>query len=245
MRKVFTLVRMLIRRDPLVRFFILQKIGAVLVPNYMFNWPHLIWFKDPEFNRYLEVFGEVRSNNAGRHWMLAQLLALTEDLSGDTAECGVFKGASSYLICKANEKSRTKKTHHCFDSFEGLSTPLEDDGEFWASGDLSCSVDEFKANLNEFSEDAYVIYRGWIPDRFAEIEDREFSFVHIDVDLFEPTRDSLDFFYPRMTLGGVIVFDDYGFETCPGASRAIREFMSDKPEPIISLSCGGAFIIKK
>jgi O-methyltransferase len=59
------------------------------------------------------------------------------------------------------------------------------------------------------------LYKGWIPSRFIEVEDRQFSFVHIDVDLYEPILDSLNFF-PKLVKGGVIVFDDYGITQFPG-----------------------------
>jgi hypothetical protein len=92
--------------------------------------------------------------------------------------------------------------------------------------------------------DAVECYPGWIPDRFPEVDDRCFSFVHIDVDLYQPTLDSLEFFYPRLSTGGIIVLDDYGFGTCPGATAAVDSFMRDKAEPIVNLSAGGAFLMK-
>ena len=81
-------------------------------------------------------------------------------------------------------------------------------------------------------DDLVVFHEGWIPDRFGDVAETRFCFVHLDVDLFQPTRDSLGFFYPRMVDGGLIVCDDYGFETCPGARRAVDEFFADRPEPI-------------
>ena len=48
-----------------------------------------------------------------------------------------------------------------------------------------------------------------------------------------------------MLAGGVMVFDDYGYVTCPGATKAVDEFMTDKREPIINLSSGGCFIMKQ
>src|SRR5207248_4885047 len=50
----------------------------------------------------------------------------------------------------------------------------------------------------------------WIPDRFQDVDDWKFSFVHIDTDWPEPTSESLAFFYPRIEAGGIIVCDDYG-----------------------------------
>ena len=54
---------------------------------------------------------------------------------------------------------------------------------------------------------------------FWEIKDEKFSFIHIDVDLFEPTFESLKFFYPRLKKGGIIVCDDYNFTDFPGQKK--------------------------
>ena len=135
-----------------------------------------------------------------------------------------------------------KKTHHIFDSFEGLSTLKANDGGFWAEGDLAVGEAIVRRNLHEFDFVQY--YKGWIPDRFADVADRQFSVVHIDVDLHQPTLDSITFFYPRMVPGGLIVCDDYGSITCPGATKAIDDFMADKPEKIIQLTTAQSLIIK-
>ena len=87
--------------------------------------------------------------------------------------------------------------------------------------------------------------RGLIPSRFPELDERSFSFVHIDVDLYQPTFDSIAFFYPRMIQGGLILCDDYGFTSCPGAKKAIDEFMADKPECVVQLPTGQALILKR
>ena len=72
----------------------------------------------------------------------------------------------------------------------------------------------------------------------------KFSFVHIDVDLYEPTHDSLSFFYERLVPGGIIVCDDYGSEACPGAYKACNDFIADKPEEIVHLTGGQGVIVK-
>jgi hypothetical protein len=129
-----------------------------------------------------------------------------------------------------------------FDSFEGLSQPSRDDGTYWKGGELAVSVDAVRANLSEF--DRVRFYKGWIPQRFKDLEGQQFSFVHIDVDLYQPTYDSLAFFYPRLVPGGIIVCDDFGFGTCPGATRACNEFLDGCAEKMISLADGGGFLIK-
>jgi hypothetical protein len=224
------------------RFRLLQWAGKALVPSYRFKWPQLDWWRNEEFSRFLDQFGERTLPNVDRKWMVYQLLRLTSDLAGDTAECGVYRGATSYLICCANQEARVRpKTHHLFDSFEGLSQPGADDGAHWSKGDLRCGIDEVRHSLSRFRDIQF--HPGWIPGPFADLAEHKFSFVHIDVDLHEPTRDSLVFFYPRMTAGGIIVCDDYGISTCPGATRAVDEFLQDKPEKMLSLPDGGGFLI--
>jgi len=234
---------MMANKDLTVRFEMLREIGKILVPDYRFKWPQIEWWSDLVFNKYLVRFSEINNMNTDRRWMLYQLMRLVIKVPGDTAECGVYTGAGSYIICRMNEENElVNRTHHLFDSFEGLSKPSECDGTHWKEGVLSCPVEIVRENLSMFNNIS--IHKGWIPQRFPDIENQSFCFIHIDVDLYRPTLDSLEFFYPRTNEGGIIVCDDYGFTTCPGATKAVNEFLQDKPEKMISLSGGGGFIIK-
>lgn len=224
------------------RFDRLRTCGELLVPEYRFDWPQMAWWQDKQFNSYLERFGESDGMNSGRRWLLSQLLRLCAALPGDTAECGVYQGASSWLICQANRTRPGQPWHHLFDSFQGLSRPGVHDGSHWAEGNLACPLAVAQRNLAEFAQTRF--YPGWIPERFAEVADQTFALVHIDVDLHEPTRLSLEFFYPRIQAGGILICDDYGFTTCPGATRAVDEFLSDKPEKMLAMPGGGGFLIK-
>lgn len=225
-----------------VRLRLLRAAGQVLVPSYRFKWPQLDWWKNEQFSAYLRRFGEIGGLNSDRKWMLHQLLRLTRSVAGDTAECGVFQGASSYLICASNAQSEAgRKTHHVFDSFEGLSEPGPSDGVHWARGDMRCGISEVKKALDGFD---VILHAGWIPDRFGEVADRTFSFVHIDVDLARPTAESLAFFYPLMEKGGIILCDDYGFSTCEGATEAIDQYLQNKSEKMLALPDGGGFLIR-
>lgn len=225
------------------RFKFLTVIGRVLVPEYRFQWPFLDWFHDREFGKFLNRFNVSHDCNDGRRWMLGQLLRLTAALPGDTAECGVYRGTDSYLICHFNASLQgSPRTHYLFDSFQGLSAPTGADGSHWKEGDLKSPIEVAQQALAEFSNTVFM--SGWIPDRFDEIHDRSFAFVHVDVDLYEPTRDSIKLFYPRLVDGGIFLCDDYGSDSCPGATRAVDEFLRDKPEKAITLSDGGGFFIK-
>ena len=220
------------------RWRVFYRLRNWIMPGYRLQWPQMCWWQDAEFNDYLHRFGESHGLNADRRWTVSQLVKLVGEVPGDTAECGVLFGSSSYLICRA----LPERMHHMFDSFEGMSEPSSEDGNYFKSGGLACNLDVVMRNLKEFPNTTY--HKGWIPDKFGDVVDERFAFVHIDVQLYQPTLNSLQFFYPRTNPRGIMVFDDYGFTTCPGARRAIDEFFYEKPENIIELSTGSAFIIK-
>lgn len=222
------------------RFHALAALARWLLPEYRFKWPQMAWWDEPAFNAYLDRFGERRSHNTDRRYAVSQLLRLVAAVDGDTAEVGVFAGAMSWLILEAGGRRRH---HHLFDSFEGLSTPSAVDGGHWQAGALACAEDVVRRNLSAF-EGAFTTYAGWVPTRFAEVESRRFAFVHVDVDLYEPTRDSLAFFYPRLQPGGILVCDDYNFTSCPGATRAVDEYLATRPEKMVGLSGGGGYLVK-
>lgn len=227
--------------DAFSRFILAEKLSGFIYPEYKFSEFGRIFLKDRAFLNYYESFaGKQNYHSLDRKYTLAQLLKITQRLQGDTAECGVYQGASSYLICKSN--LGTAKIHHLFDSFEGLSSPQSIDGSYWTQGDLRSSENEPRERLSEFKN--VIFHKGWIPTRFEEVTQNQFSFVHLDVDLYQPTWDSLVFFYDRMVPGGIIICDDYGFTTCPGATKAFDQFLENKKEPLIQLTTGQALIIK-
>ena len=178
-----------------------------------------------------------------RKFTVYQLLRSLGHLGGDLAECGAYNGSTAYFMALADREVGARREFFLFDSFEGLSAPQEADGAYWKAGDLTSPEEVARANLAGFN--GIHIRRGWIPERFEEVADRAFAFVHVDVDLYQPTLDSIAFFYPRLVPGGMLVCDDYGFTTCPGAMKAMDEFFADKPETVIHLPTGQGLVIKR
>ena len=178
-----------------------------------------------------------------RKYAVAQFVKSVRSVEGDMAECGVYNGATAYFMAQATVQAGVRRPLHLFDSFQGLSAPIAVDGEYWQAGSLAISEDAARAALAGI--DDVLFHRGWIPERFHEVADKKFAFVHVDVDLFQPTLDSLAFFYPRTARGGVLICDDYGFTTCPGARQAVDEFMQTRPEAVIHLPTGQGIIIRE
>jgi hypothetical protein len=187
-----------------------------------------------------------------RFYNLIQMFNLSRLVPGETAEVGCFRGLSSYLLCHRMKRSSpgfTGATHSVIDSFEGLGPPVEADelppeveGRF-----STTSVEHVRQTLAEFPD--VKIYKGWVPGAFRMLPEHRYRFVHIDVDLYEPTRDSLRYFYPRLHRGGMIVVDDFGpwpgGGKYPGCSKAVKEFCGDRGLDVAALTTGNAVIVKQ
>jgi len=199
-----------------------------------------IWQHDPEFLdtrakvKQLKISG-IPDDRAFFLFEVARKLTVP----GDIVECGVRFGKSTYYIASGAPDRRL----HVYDSFEGLSKPTDEDGEYWKAGDCLASLDEFTRNLADHAN-RMTIHAGWLPGTLPAQPD-PIAFLHLDVDLYEPTKAALECFYPAIVPGGVIVCDDYGSTLCPGAKQAFDEFFADKPERPVSILTGQCIINKR
>ncbi|MBI9082633.1 MAG: class I SAM-dependent methyltransferase [Desulfobacterales bacterium] len=229
-------------RSEFAKYISIKKISEALYPKYKFSSFGRIFLEDSNFvENYKKNVSTLDYSSLDRRYTLDQFVKQALPVAGDTAECGVFNGASSLLIC--NRIDGIGKLHHVFDSFEGISAPTaEDAGCAWQRGAFSCSEMRVRENLCAYEFVRY--YKGWIPERFGEVQDRMFSFVHVDVDLYRPTLDAIAFFYDRMSPGGIMLCDDYGLIQAPGAKKAMDDFYTDKTEDVICLTTGQGMVIK-
>ena len=202
--------------------------------------PIPLWLEDVEFDAVVSRIRGRTVVSRDRCFVLYQLAKYAGSVEGDAAEIGVYKGGTASLISKA--LADTGKTVHLFDTFEGM--PETDAGkDVHRSGDFAdTSLDAVKEFLDDCSNLRF--YPGFFPESSAPICDFQFSLVHVDVDIYQSVLDCCEFFHPRMNKGGIIVFDDYGFPTCPGAKIAVDEFFFDKPEYPCYLPTGQCLVIK-
>ena len=219
--------------------------------------PEVIYSLDDKFNPLYDLAQEkcqmVNTDNfyrRQRHYTLNYLLWSLKSDKGDCCELGCWRGLSAYQIATYMKSLGGKNNFHIFDSFEGLSEYKDIDIVQGVKQDLgqrreqfACSEDIVRSNLGEFDFIHY--HKGWIPDRFDEVKDHQFSFVHIDVDLYQPIFDSFEFFYPRLVPGGIMVFDDYGSTMFPGAKKAVDQCLEKHDNCFfLPLPSGQAFLVK-
>ncbi len=174
---------------------------------------------------------------------------------GDVIECGCLHGHSTVAIATLLAEQGFSGRFHVFDSFEGgLSEFQEKDASYF-----ELSEEERRAQIRQFASDfdfvqavtakfAFVeLHRGWIPQSFASFAARPVKFVHVDVDMYEPTKAALEFFWDSLVSDGCIVVDDYNHGLFEGATRAVDEFMVGKsPKIFYKVPFGGScYIIKR
>jgi O-methyltransferase len=207
--------------------------------NIPATWLELDWTRLHPWNVYKSFDEHHHLNSFRRQNLIFVINELDrQEIVGDILECGVYKGFSSWILL-AN--SKIPRNFYGVDSFAGLSIPSKSDGDHWKNGDLSSPIVITKENLSSF-EGQVELYEGFIPEVFGNIKnlDREFALVHIDVDLYEPTKYSLVFGWENLVLGGILFCDDYGFSTCPGATQAVDEFIrATKNVDVVIFPTGG------
>lgn len=160
----------------------------------------------------------------------------TKKIKGDIAEVGVYKGGTAKVIARA----KGSKKLHLFDTFEGLPKRTKHDSEELYTGLFNVEFEEVKNYLQDEKE--VYFYKGLFPKTAKPIEKVIFSFVHLDVDLYESTLDCLKFFYVRMSKGGIIISHDY--QNLIGVRKAFDEFFKNKPEPIVEMSGSQCLVVK-
>ena len=167
-----------------------------------------------------------------------------KNIDGNIAELGVYRGDFAKIINKAFPD----KIFYLFDTFEGfdkrdVKTELENN---FSTGkqDFSDTHVDLVLDKMQYRHNC-IIKKGFFPETATGINDR-FSFVSIDVDLYEPMYKGLHFFYDRLSSGGYIMLHDYNNKEYNGVKVALRKFCDEKKAAYFPIcdAWGSAVIMK-
>ena len=167
-----------------------------------------------------------------------------KNILGSVAELGVYKGN----FAKNINKAFPDRKFYLFDTFEGfderdLKTEIK---ENYSSGKaiFSNTSENLVLSLMKYKENC-IIKKGYFPETAHRVNDK-FSFVSIDVDLYDPTYQGLAFFYKCLSSGGFIMIHDYNNKSYKGVKAALRIFSREYSVPYFPLcDAGGSVIINK
>lgn len=176
-------------------------------------------------------------NSAFECYNVLSLARAMTRLPGAFAEVGVYQGTTAKLICEV----KGTKPLLLFDTYEGLPKDSAKDAGVHRVSDYACSLEKVQTYLKDY--DGLSWHKGLFPDSTHDVPEQKYAFVHFDVDLYEGTLACLEYFYPRMVPGGVLLSHDFGM--LQGVEQAFHDFMADKQEPMIEQATTQCMIIKQ
>lgn len=144
-------------------------------------------------------------------------------IEGSVAELGCYNGDISWQL---NALMPDRKLY-LFDTMEGfddrdLAVELEQGFTTVKSMDYSRGKEDYLMGRLPHAEQA-VLKKGWFPETAFDIEDETFALVYMDASLYQPTFTGMEFFFPRMSQGGVIVLCGYEDPAYGGIRKAIED----------------------
>ncbi len=152
---------------------------------------------------------------------LAQCLKRTLNVPGLTAEIGVYLGGTTRFIATNNHG----KAHIAADTFgPGIIGATSKDQH--VNGDFNVNGNEVLNYLHVLPNVIPIV--GYFPQSFQYVHAR-YSFVHVDLDTYQGTVDSLDYFWDKLNTGGILLYDDWQWDNCKGVTEALQEFLTKVP----------------
>lgn len=176
--------------------------------------------------------------------LVSQVLAYK--VPGDLVELGCNTGTSSAVIQKIIQQYDPSRKLHVYDSFEGLPSPAEEDGDtgIFQKGELKASRAALIENFKRYDLPLPEIHQGWFEETLVDLPD-PISFAYLDGDFYESILISLQHVYPKLSPGAVCLIDDYadpaihdGWNLLPGVKKACDEYLAGKPEKMSYIYAG-------
>jgi O-methyltransferase len=181
-------------------------------------------------------------------------------IPGDIVECGVWRGGSMHAAARAlAAEDDISRDIHLFDTYEGMPPPTDRDllhdgtpaaellatrsrdHSVWAVATLE-DVQEGFADV-PYPRDRIHFHKGLVEETIPDQAPEQIAILRLDTDWYESTRHELEHLYPRLSPGGVLVIDDYGW--WKGAREAVHEFLDESGERLLLLRIASGRIAVK
>lgn len=200
--------------------------------------------------RFQEAYAAAKATDSwfggDLHWRMHVLVwAATSALQaeGDFVECGTNRGGSALMLLKYLGAELAARPFHLFDTFRGLDADWSLPQELNRYGHLypECHqqvVQQFRPYPN------VRVVRGSVPDSLPGAGVGQVAFLHLDLNAAAPERAALEYFWPKIARGGLIVLDDYNWVSCKSQKDTLDELARSIEMPILALPTGQGLLIK-
>jgi len=205
------------------------------------------WLGDEEF---LKIHTAIQGNTLVDIYRCYELWDIAEaihklDNTACFIEIGIWKGGTAAIVGRKLALLNSTVDFYLADTFTGVAKATDKDGSYFG-GEHSDTSEEIVAVLLKDNYTHYKILKGIFPEETAHVisSTQKFGYCHIDVDVYQSAKDIVDWIWEKMIVGGIIVFDDYGFKTCSGITTYVNEQKTKTDRTIIHNLNGHAIMIK-
>ena len=172
---------------------------------------------------------------------------------GDFVECGVNAGFISSAIMQFLDWNKCNREFFLIDSFAGpvpeqySSSEIEQGRlriaeQHSAQGAYVTNLDRVKSNFSEWPQAR--VMKGIVPDVLSTIAFSNVAFLHLDMNCAFPERAAIEFFWSKLSSGGVVLLDDYGYSGYSDQTRTIEQFAESVGTQLLTMPTGQAIIVK-
>ena len=200
---------------------VLKRMDPWRVNNSPYAYNHIVsaatlspWYDDHEF---VETYFKIKEHTLVDHYRCYELWTLAKQshkIPGIILEVGVWKGGTGTILAKAAPGKKV----YLADTFSGVVKATNKDLTYIGGEHSDTSKATVEALLKESGITNAELLTGVFPDDTGHMIQEDISLLHCDVDVFESARDIVQWGIPKLSVGGILVFDDYGFEQCNGIS---------------------------
>lgn len=202
------------------------------------------WNRDRVF---LDVFRKIRAHTLVDKYRCFELWSLVEQSSkvdGALMEVGVWRGGTGALIARRAQLDGGGRVYLC-DTFCGVVKASSRDSTYRGGECANTSQRIVERLLDDLGLTNVTVLTGVFPEQTAHlVGDSTFRFCHIDVDVYQSAKDVVDWIWERMSIGGIVVYDDYGFAGCDGITRYVEEQTNERDRIVVHNLNGHAVVVK-
>jgi len=204
------------------------------------------WQVDADFARIHDL---VRRNTFVDVWRCYELWTLVGELQaipGAILEVGVWRGGTGAIMATRAAALGFTETVYLCDTWEGVVKTGAVDTYYHDGKHDNTSPEIVEELVRRAGLTNVQLLRGIFPeDTGDKIADETFRLCHIDVDVYQSAKDVLEWIWPRLSTGGVVVFDDYGFPACPGVTKLVDEQKMHDDRLVLHNLNGHGIIVKR
>ena len=212
-------------------------------------WRNLTFLRNPQFMNAMRTVAETEQEKSliWRLHVLTWAGTCALHVPGDFVECGVLRGFSSAVVCKYLDFANVPKWFYLYDTFSG---PAEQFSTAEERRKWSRHENLKDPNLVERVRQTFAPYRnvqivqGAVPQSFSQAVPEKIAYLHIDMNSAQAEVGALEYLYDRVSPGGMIVLDDFGWVCNFEQTVAELQFFKNRNVPILELPTGQGLILK-